>query len=338
MKGWSTNMANKWKYATLDAETRLKMLREGNKEVFDEEVERTKSVTKARRELGLDTKEQENWIDTVGYNYNLYNAKMLGEDTANVSKTGYANLYLNESDEKKQKSSRNYFSGSKTNQYDNAFYKLRSAADAAKKAINSKYDALLKDAESEFEKQYSYLEEALVNNGDSLEGGKATMLLDEFRKEFEVAYGQYDKARKEELQKSEQKYANLTDTLISSKNNGMSGLSLVGAATDMILKNADTDGYDANDIIVKDIGVVSASKEKVESTALPEKNEATSETLTESKDVYKDLSGSVFESILPFTKEKVRSVLEKLGIDKSDIDSLSERLYDYIKAQKNQSR
>ena len=38
-----------------------------------------------------------------------------------------------------------------------------------------------KEAAAEFEKQYSYLEEALVNNGDSLEGGKATMLLDEFR-------------------------------------------------------------------------------------------------------------------------------------------------------------
>lgn len=327
-------MANKWKYATLDAETRLKMLRNGNKEVFDEEVERTKSVTKARRELGLDTKEQENWMDTVGYNYNLYNAKMLGEDVANVSKTGYANLYLKEGNEKKPKSSRNYFSGPKTNLYDTAFYRVSSAANAAKKAINSKYDAILHDAEAEFEKQYSYLEEALVNNGDSLEGGKATMLLDEFRKDFESAYGEYDKARKEELLKSEQKYAKLSDTLLSHKNNGMSAFSLVGAANDMVLKNAAADGYDANDIILKAIGVNTSVHEKPESTSLPENYEVKADVPDKDTGIYKDISGTVFANVLPFTKEKVRSVLEKLGIDSPDIENLSERLFDYIKTKK----
>ena len=87
-------MSSKWKYANLDAETRLEMLRSGNKAVFDEEVERTKSVTKARKELGLDTDEQEKWMDTVGYNYNLSTAKNMGEPAASVSKTGYAKIYL----------------------------------------------------------------------------------------------------------------------------------------------------------------------------------------------------------------------------------------------------
>ena len=85
-------MATKWKYADIDAENRLEMLRNGNKELFLEETARTKEITDARRALGLDTSEQEKWMDTVGRNYN----QSLASEGDTVSTKGYAELYLGE--------------------------------------------------------------------------------------------------------------------------------------------------------------------------------------------------------------------------------------------------
>ena len=82
-------MATKWKYADIDAENRLEMLRNGNKELFLEETARTKEITDARRALGLDTSEQEKWMDTVGRNYN----QSLASEGDTVSTKGYAELY-----------------------------------------------------------------------------------------------------------------------------------------------------------------------------------------------------------------------------------------------------
>ena len=87
-------MTNNWEYASVGQRDRLKMIRNGNKDVFDNEILRAKDVIKSRLDLGLDIDEQKNWIDTLGYNYNLYNAKNMGIDPENVNKTGYADEIL----------------------------------------------------------------------------------------------------------------------------------------------------------------------------------------------------------------------------------------------------
>ncbi len=254
-------MATKWKYATLDADTRLKMLRNGNKDVFDEEVERTKSVVKARKELGLDTSEQESWMDTVGYNYNLWNAEKLGESKDNVSKTGYAELYLKNKGANAQKAnSSKFIPGAVGNLSDYAFGRISTAGNAAKNAINSKYDTLLEDAKAEYEKQYSYLEEALINSGTSLESGKASELFEMLKNEFDSVYGEYDRARKADLSKSEQKYAGLKNTLLKRQNEGTTDFALLRAANQLILEAAKDDGYDANKIILGGIALGSLAK------------------------------------------------------------------------------
>lgn len=83
-------MTTKWKYATIPAAQRLSMLREGNKELYDEEVARTKDVIAARLEAGLDVDEQMKWGDTISYNYNLAAAQQAGENPDSVAKTGYS--------------------------------------------------------------------------------------------------------------------------------------------------------------------------------------------------------------------------------------------------------
>ena len=83
-----------WKYADILADQRLEMLQDGNKELYDEEMERTRKVIESRLELGLDIDEQLAWADKVGYNYNLHNASVAGIDPENVSKTGYSDKLL----------------------------------------------------------------------------------------------------------------------------------------------------------------------------------------------------------------------------------------------------
>ncbi len=243
-------MSSKWKYANLDAETRLEMLRSGNKEVFDEEVERTKSVTNARKELGLDTTAQENWMDTVGYNYNLSAAKAQGEPADNVSKTGYAKLYL------RDPNSKNNGEMSKVKAYKTtsglgdapisaATYKIKSAGEKAQAVIKEKYAALKEAAKNEMYDKYPYLNEAIVNSGASLEGGKAAKIRADVQAELDKIYGDYDKAMELELQASNKKYAGLVEQLLDYRRNGYAKSSLGTLADMLVYKASREDGYDA---------------------------------------------------------------------------------------------
>ena len=88
-------MANKWKYSTLPASERLGMVRNGNKDVYDNEIARSLDVIKQKKELGLDISDQKDWIDKVGYNYNLHLASGMASPS-DVKKTGYADKILGE--------------------------------------------------------------------------------------------------------------------------------------------------------------------------------------------------------------------------------------------------
>lgn len=87
-------MANKWKYASLNAEERIDRIRSGDKDVYDSEIARSMDVIRSRNELGLDITDQKKWIDRVNYNYNLASAARVGVDAANVSRSGYADRLL----------------------------------------------------------------------------------------------------------------------------------------------------------------------------------------------------------------------------------------------------
>lgn len=241
-------MSSKWKYANLDAETRLEMLRSGNKEVFDEEVERTKSVTNARRELGLDTTEQENWMDTVGYNYSLYSGSNQGESKNNISKTGYAALYLkSEKDKENEPMSKvkayKTTTGLTSTPVSDATYKIKSAGEEAKSVIREKYAALKEQAKNEFYKKYPYLNEAILNSGASLEGGKAAKIRADLDTELSKIYGEYDKAMEAELAATEKKYEGLVETLLEYRRDGYAKSALDSLANMLINRAASGDGY-----------------------------------------------------------------------------------------------
>ena len=93
-------MKNKWKYATVSADERLGMVRNGNKDVYDSEIERSVDVIKRNESEGLDISGQKDWIDRLSYNYNLYNAERMGIPEDKVNKTGYADRILGKTKKK----------------------------------------------------------------------------------------------------------------------------------------------------------------------------------------------------------------------------------------------
>lgn len=65
----------KWTYSTLTADERLDRIRKGDEDVYNSEIERSNDVIKQRKEAGLDISAQNNWIDTLNYNYGLSKAE-----------------------------------------------------------------------------------------------------------------------------------------------------------------------------------------------------------------------------------------------------------------------
>ena len=82
-------MSNKWKYATMSADERIGRVRKGDKDVYDNEMERSLDVIKRNTAEGLDISAQKEWIDNLSYNYNLYNAERMGIPEEKVNKKGY---------------------------------------------------------------------------------------------------------------------------------------------------------------------------------------------------------------------------------------------------------
>ena len=237
-------MATKWKYANLDAQHRLDLLKEGNKELFDEEVARTKEITRARRELGLDTTEQENWMDTVGYNYSLSLAGV-GDK---VSKTGYAELYLKDKPKNSGTSPVKSYSEkvASTYRFADAKRKVAKAGDLAKKALAKEYEEIKERARNELFDRYPYLKEKLINSGASLEGGKAEREYRKLEAKLEDIYSQLDDEYKSRLSDIESRYSGIVQTLMDYKEKGTTKESFGVIADDLIRKAAKIDGFDAS--------------------------------------------------------------------------------------------
>lgn len=166
-------MSNKWKYSTLPAYERIGMIRSGNKDVYDNEIARSKDVIKQRKELGLDISDQKDWIDEVSYNYQLHNAESSGEDLSTVMKTGYADRVLGEYVAPKRAGKE------KRQRIVNVNTSANKKAKYAKQYLEEFYDKVEKA-----EKGREAVREWLINNGideNSVDGKK---YLDDFEDEL----------------------------------------------------------------------------------------------------------------------------------------------------------
>ena len=163
-----TTKTTKWKYGTVPASVRLSMLREGNKELYDEEVARTRDAITARLAAGLPVDEQMKWGDTISYRYNQSQAEKTGENPDSVAKTGYSKKLFSDlavSDgektstvEKPEKISsgtyRDYYKNESTDTIakatSNAYV---SAINRRLSDITGQYNRYLRDVNAEYEKQ-----------------------------------------------------------------------------------------------------------------------------------------------------------------------------------------
>lgn len=182
-------MASKWKYATIPAEQRLNMLKEGNDALYKEELARTQDVIASRLEVGLDVKEQMDWADKISYNYELGKAERSGSPTDNISRTGYADqLFGNFSVSTKNGTSttsnpqnvKNPYGKTETS-YEKAYQR---GVNERAQILNNEYATYVQNTTAEFEKKKKQLikeherleklyAEQSLNDGYSQYGGRS---------------------------------------------------------------------------------------------------------------------------------------------------------------------
>ena len=255
-------MATKWKYADIDAENRLDMLRNGNKELFLEEAARTKEVAEARRALGLDTTEQEKWMDTVGYNYNL----SLAPEGDKVSKTGYADLYLNG---KKQDTEPSKVKLRKSGVYtespvvSHSKSVLNKGEEREKQTLERKYQELMEKAKQDLYNQYTFLDEAILNSGGNINGGKLARAYEDVEQRLNEIYNELSKELSLKLSTVQDKYDDMRAGIVNSdKSKGTRSDVLVTARPDTSV--ADKQEDDSRTLMPSDKGV--SDGEKTESS------------------------------------------------------------------------
>lgn len=312
-------MATKWKYADIDAEHRLNMLRNGNKELFLEETARTKEITDARRALGLDTTEQEKWMDTVGYNYN----QSLASEGDIVSKTGYSDLYLNE---KKQDTKP---STVKANKYGISFgnsaisqarSKISNAEKSAKQALEKEYEALREKAKQDLYDKYSFLEEAILNSGGNLNGGKLARAYEYLETRLDEIYDELADELQGKLTAVENKYGSLIDEVLNSKK---STGTVKNGTTGVTLKNSRGDNDDA----IKAIKLMGKDELDDDST---EKSKDVSGEVTEIQDSTVEIaqdnpnaSGTMEEKDYDSVKQQLKEMLGGNSLTRQKLEEIA---------------
>lgn len=194
-------MATKWKYATVPAEMRLEMLKNGNDELYAEEISRTKDAISSRLAAGLDVDAQMKWADEVSYNHNLSKAKGMGIEAENVSKDGYAERLFGDMTESTGTENISSPSApaklSDTRYYEKNGTKNKSRDELAQSVLDSyvsginkraaklngsysryasqleaEYDRQIKKLISDYQKSEALYKEAALNGGYSERGGK----------------------------------------------------------------------------------------------------------------------------------------------------------------------
>ncbi len=233
-------MATKWKYATIPANMRLDLLKQGNKELYDEEIARTKDVIASRLDAGLDVDEQMKWADTVSYNYNLSNASNMGISKENVNKDGYAqklfgDLVVSDNTGKAstvKKSTRLEQNDAPGTDLSNPEELYRTVQRQYNKSINSLLSSLTasynEQARSiredykrkkdrfidEFAKQYDVAKEALLSQGYSFDTGKGLTESMRLKDTFVSLIAELDRQESDAIGKA---YSSLQDKINSIK-------------------------------------------------------------------------------------------------------------------------
>lgn len=179
-------MASKWKYASLPAEERLSKIREGDKDVYESEIARSVDAANSRKELGLDTTEQRDWIDRVSYNYNLSNAGKIGISSALVNKTGYADVLLGSTDNGAKKEKRTF---------------ARTSSFAEKEGVVTELVADLNKKIADAEKQRENVVEWLLNNGIDASSEQGERFLEQADKEIAAKVESYKNSYRSELKR-----------------------------------------------------------------------------------------------------------------------------------------
>lgn len=297
-------MSSKWKYADLPAQTRLDMLKNGNKDLYDEEVARTKEVMDARREVGLDTDAQEKWIDNVGYNYNLYLAKNAGESSNNVSKTGYANIYYTPKDRSstggKIKPNTTRTALSIATEY------INNAAKSAGDEVRKKYEALKKQTDEELSEMSPVVREMLINSGASLEGGRFKQYYADMRKKLDMVYAEYDKAMDAEIENINKIYSQMANKLSEYRDGGIEDLSLLSIANNLV--NAFKQTGNITYPKLSALKVETSEDEKTQAFIPKEAPKATEQNKSEEpKEEKQTQTGNVYEAAEKSALEKAKS-------------------------------
>lgn len=203
-------MSTKYKYATVPAQERLKMLAGGNEELYKEEIARTQDAISTRLANGLDVTEQMKWADTVSYNYNLGKAATKGIDASNVPKDGYAQKLFGNMTEsvgknvstiaepKRITSEQPYYKDPYSRSSEDLHqtiidsyvrainqrgYALQNQAKDYIKSVNEDYEKKIAEVKKAYEKKNKYLDEAMLNEGASKGGGR--VLSEELRMQDE---------------------------------------------------------------------------------------------------------------------------------------------------------
>lgn len=200
---------SKWKYASLPANERLQLVRQGNEDVYKSEMARTSEIIKAREQAGLDTEAQVKWANQLGYQYNLNNAEKMGISAERVDKSGYGEALtsagrasqsskaVKESEPKK----RSAFFDFNALQYS----RMKSRENEIRKAY-AKYKDI---AAKSFERSAGILREALVNQGAGANGGK--MISEELglREALAGVLAEYDSEMENALAQNRSQYENI---------------------------------------------------------------------------------------------------------------------------------
>ena len=152
-------MKNKWTYSTLSEAEKLKMISEGNKDLYKTEMENAKAYLNLLASENLETKGAKNYIRSL-------------KDAVSASK-------------KSTSSSKNWYTQDFIDEFNNNF-----------KNLEKQYTDTISELEKEQKKTVDYLSEWLVNNGYSLDGNYGAGRLGEvksaYSKEIDRLKKEYD--------------------------------------------------------------------------------------------------------------------------------------------------
>ncbi len=218
-------MATKWKYATLPEAERLKLIREGNEDVFNEEKARTLELIKDRQSMGLDIDDALAWADNVGANNAAYKADKMGLDSQSVAKSGYGAEWLYDEYGKNAADSTTKDGVEKAlkSQLQIKNIMVDAEKSSAEKSFEAQTKVKQKQAYNEALSQVPVMRERFANLGLSAEGGKVRTHELEFNNAIDNAIAELDRlllSRKGELSDNaaKAKMQNLSDMLETLRN------------------------------------------------------------------------------------------------------------------------